>query len=647
MEAIRLEQNSFRIKQLERATTQVISWWWEYQRNEYDSTLISFWVENDGSEIHIRGTQPGTTYPSIKDQYNQTATIEVIVEDLNLELVKYEFQLNPGQEEIVYFMEYYSDIVSLVKNNENAKIYLDQDEQGKYLRIEWIEEWITIFQVTDVEWNSKTGKITVWPGSVTEPENPGEPVEPEPNPEEESPEEKELREFLEELQNLSNGVQVNALTEEQQVSLEEYKIIVDAIISKFKAKNFSDVRISAAITAVQNVKEIISAGTSSKKELYVEVLGYLINWFNILLTNDIQVEYFIKEVWLDRVSWIQFKITWKVDEVWVEYETLDWTIERKVLSIQEDWEYIVAFTKESCWECNNFKPYYTVWSKTEYYEQPLIAHYSNTIWLASNEGVEINSYNGFSRFQSILNFAFYKEWYAEASQKVIDFKREYEDQISLGVSIIPLVWEWYDVWTLLGTIDPITREQLDHLDLFLTAIWLLTWVWSWKLARDLFDAWIKKISDHLGIAVSELKAIALQVASEYKITSLEDLQKLKGRFTVEGFLKTVKLKAWWIKSNKIIDDLDYSKIEELRNGIAQMTERLWTRWDIANIIKNPKKIGKSINEYNGTSNTATVFYNSNYEYIIVDDITWKVFHISDKNNLSWIPDDRIYNLTDF
>jgi hypothetical protein len=86
-----------------------------------------------------------------------------------------------------------------------------------------------------------------------------------------------LREFLEELQNLSNGVQVNALTEEQQVSLEEYKIIVDAIISKFKAKNFSDVRISAAITAVQNVKEIISAGTSSKKELYVEVLGYLIN----------------------------------------------------------------------------------------------------------------------------------------------------------------------------------------------------------------------------------------------------------------------------------------------------------------------------------------------------------------------------------
>ena len=247
MEAIRLEQNSFRIKQLERATTQVISWWWEYQRNEYDSTLISFWVENDGSEIHIRGTQPGTTYPSIKDQYNQTATIEVIVEDLNLELTKYEFQLNPGQEETVYFMEYYSDIVSIVKNNENAKIYLDQDEQGKYLRIEWIEEWITIFQVTDVEWNSKTGKITVWPGSVTEPENPGEPVEPEPNPEEESPEEKELREFLEELQNLSNGVQVNALTEEQQVSLEEYKIIVDAIISKFKAKNFSDVRISAAI----------------------------------------------------------------------------------------------------------------------------------------------------------------------------------------------------------------------------------------------------------------------------------------------------------------------------------------------------------------------------------------------------------------
>jgi len=218
VEAIRLEQNSFRIKQLERATTQVISWWWEYQRNEYDSTLISFWVENDGSEIHIRGTQPGTTYPSIKDQYNQTATIEVIVEDLNLELTKYEFQLNPGQEEIVYFMEYYSDIVSLVKNNENAKIYLDQDEQGKYLRIEWIEEWITIFQVTDVEWNSKTGKITVWPGSVTEPENPGEPVDPEPVPLPEEPltdEEEELEEFLRQLLEDIDWIQINASENEE------------------------------------------------------------------------------------------------------------------------------------------------------------------------------------------------------------------------------------------------------------------------------------------------------------------------------------------------------------------------------------------------------------------------------------------------
>ena len=360
---IRFQESRIRIKQLETATTQVISWWWEYARDEYDSTLIWFWVENDGSEIHIRGIQPWTTHPSIKDQYNQTATIEVIVEDLNLELVKYEFQLNPGQEETVYFIEYYSEITSLVKNNENAKIYLDQDEQGKYLRIEWIEEWITIFQVTDVEWNSKTGKITVWPGSVTEPENPEEPVEPEPVPEEdETPEEKELREFLEELENLSNGVQVNALTEEQQVSLEEYKVIVDAIIVKFKAKNFSDARISAAITAVQNVKDIISTGTSTKKELYVEVLDYLIGGLQELL--NIEISQFKSLLLLndsetqELQNIIAFNIELEYQEVWVIFKDENGSYIRQTIEKDIDGYYIVQADTNLCTECiSEFQPY--------------------------------------------------------------------------------------------------------------------------------------------------------------------------------------------------------------------------------------------------------------------------------------------------
>ena len=276
VEAIRLEQNSFRIKQLERATTQVISWWWEYQRNEYDSTLISFWVENDGSEIHIRGTQPGTTYPSIKDQYNQTATIEVIVEDLNLELTKYEFQLNPGQEEIVYFMEYYSDIVSIVKNNENASIYLGDDEQGKYLKIVWQEEWITIFQVEDVQGNTKTGKITVWPGSVTEPENPGDPVEPEPLPEEdETPEEKELREFLEALSNEAEWVQINELTGDQTALLQEKKILIDDIAGRIKISNLSTTKIQGFIQSISELKNRLYALEYWKKEYHFELLSYL------------------------------------------------------------------------------------------------------------------------------------------------------------------------------------------------------------------------------------------------------------------------------------------------------------------------------------------------------------------------------------
>ena len=277
------------------------------------------------------------------------------------------------------------------------------------MRIEWIEEWITIFQVTDVEWNSKTGKITVWPGSVTEPENPEEPVEPEPVPEEdETPEEKELREFLEELENLSNGVQVNALTEEQQVSLEEYKVIVDAIIVKFKAKNFSDARISAAITAVQNVKDIISTGTSTKKELYVEVLDYLIGGLQELL--NIEISQFKSLLLLndsetqELQNIIAFNIEWEYQEVWVIFKDENGSYIRQTIEKDIDGYYIVQADTNLCTECiSEFQPYiinnvwnyiypnglwnYLSFSDENKFRNIAIVENNGNIWVASDEEI--------------------------------------------------------------------------------------------------------------------------------------------------------------------------------------------------------------------------------------------------------------------
>jgi hypothetical protein len=78
-----------------------------------------------------------------------------------------------------------------------------------------------------------------------------------------------------------------------------------------------------------------------------------------------------------------------------------------------------------------------------------------------------------------------------------------------------------------------------------------------------------------------------------------------------------------------------------------MTERAWTKSLIENIIKNPKKLWKSINNYNWANNPATVFYNSNYEYIVIDNITWKIVQITNRNLKDWKVDDRIYDLINF
>jgi len=149
------------------------------------------------------------------------------------------------------------------------------------------------------------------------------------------------------------------------------------------------------------------------------------------------------------------------------------------------------------------------------------------------------------------------------------------------------------------------------------------------------------------MTLEEITAVATEVVKEYKVDSIQDIVNLKDKLSIEKFVRSIKLKAWDIKSLKIIWGLGYSKIEKLENWVFQYIDRWWTIDSIENIIKSPTKLWKSINNYDWVSNPATVFYHSDNWYMVVDDITWMIIQISDKKDLDWLLDGRIYDLIEF
>jgi hypothetical protein len=186
--------------------------------NSEGKKIMDYHVTSDG-EITIKPLNPWIAYGAIKDQYWQTATFRVRVNDVTLELARYEITLAPWTEEIVYILEYYQDIKTILKNNAKALVYLEEDEQWKYLRIKWVEQWQTIIQIEDNEGNIKTMRITIWWWSSQQP------VEPPTESEEESGNAVEngwntyidgvdvdsvLEEILNQLENEQNAIQINS-----------------------------------------------------------------------------------------------------------------------------------------------------------------------------------------------------------------------------------------------------------------------------------------------------------------------------------------------------------------------------------------------------------------------------------------------------
>jgi hypothetical protein len=155
-----------------------------------------------------------------------------------------------------------------------------------------------------------------------------------------------------------------------------------------------------------------------------------------------------------------------------------------------------------------------------------------------------------------LKETFRQHWikYAEENWLEMDpyLKKELWTTWSL-LSWLPLVWEWYDILTLLKWKDPLTWEKLARYEKVFVVIWLASWVWSWKAAKDLVNKWLEKIAKELWISLSEVLKIAEKIASEYKLSSLDDLVKLKDKLNIDKFLDKVRIEVKTFKIKKIQD----------------------------------------------------------------------------------------------
>ena len=75
-----------------------------------------------------------------------------------------------------------------------------------------------------------------------------------------------------------------------------------------------------------------------------------------------------------------------------------------------------------------------------------------------------------------------------------------------------------------------------------------------------------------------------------------------------------------------------------------MGKRLWSKSDIEYAIRNPYKKWKSVDNFDWKNDPATAFFISDNQYVVVNNITWDVVQVSDKNDLWWIIDARIYDI---
>ena len=65
----------------------------------------------------------------------------------------------------------------------------------------------------------------------------------------------------------------------------------------------------------------------------------------------------------------------------------------------------------------------------------------------------------------------------------------------------------------------------------------------------------------------------------------------------------------------------------------QAQNRGWTNDLLDDLLKDPAQTASTVNR--ATGNSATVYYDADGNYVVVDDETGEIFHLSDRNDPDW------------
>ncbi|MBC1362812.1 hypothetical protein HB797_00950 [Listeria welshimeri] len=123
-----------------------------------------------------------------------------------------------------------------------------------------------------------------------------------------------------------------------------------------------------------------------------------------------------------------------------------------------------------------------------------------------------------------------------------------------------------------------------------------------------------------GVALSEKDLEALSKAGVFKDTS--GVGK-----------KAKKASGGNIKS----DDIKFgSSVKSTKKVNNQIKKRGWSEESVKSVVDHPHTTRKSVNK--ATGNDATVFYDKDGSYVIIDDKTKEIVQISDKFDKNWVPD---------
>lgn len=116
---------------------------------------------------------------------------------------------------------------------------------------------------------------------------------------------------------------------------------------------------------------------------------------------------------------------------------------------------------------------------------------------------------------------------------------------------------------------------------------------------------------------------------------IEDINKMnKKADKVKAVEKsTEKASGGNIKS----DDIKFgSSVKSTKKVNNQMKKRGWSEESVKDVVDHPHSTRKSVNK--ATGNGATVFYDKDGSYVIIDDKTKEIVQISDKFDKNWVPD---------